>query len=233
MFPINYIEGLNKQVVAVIIDCEPIIAVGLIEGAGHMDFELQGEYLFNGRNIPSGCYRSLFVSGFAVLIDAQGRDLARQRQLCFKPVVLQDNWFTLHNVAIGREFHWERPQSQRFRGEIAFNTFGESGITAVNRIGLESYLESVICSEMSPESDAEFLKAHCVISRSWLLAQLELKRAAGMFPVSADAAWTDAAAHKNFDVCNDDHCQRYHGIEPGKRGRAAGTCRDAGPGSGV
>jgi len=196
----------------VIIDCEPVIAVGLIEGAGHIDFELQGDYLLNGRAVPSGCYRLLFSSGFSVLTDAHDRELARQRQLCFKPAVFQGNWFTLHNVAIGRDFHWERLQSQRFRGELVFDIPGTSSITAVNRIGLESYLESVICSEMSPESDAEFLKAHCVISRSWLLAQLELKRAAGMAAASADAAWTDAAAHKNFDVCNDDHCQRYHGM---------------------
>jgi peptidoglycan hydrolase-like amidase len=147
-----------------------------------------------------------------VLSEGSSGELTRGRQVCFKPVALQETFFTLHNVAIGREFHWERLQSQRFRGEIVFAAFDGAGITAVNRIGLEAYLESVICSEMSPESDAEFLKAHCVISRSWLLAQLELKRAAGMSAPPADAAFTDAASHKNFDVCNDDHCQRYHGI---------------------
>jgi stage II sporulation protein D len=191
---------------------EPNIAVGLIEDAAHIDFELQGDYLLGSSVVRAGCYRAFYSAGAVALSDGSNEDVALQRQLCLKPAAFQENWFTLHNVAIGRDFHWERLQSQRFRGEIVFDPFDGVGITGVNRIGLEPYLESVICSEMSPESDAEFLKAHCVISRSWLLAQLELKRAAGMPATSADAAWTDAAAHKNFDVCNDDHCQRYHGL---------------------
>lgn len=193
-------------------DGEPIIAVGLLEGAGQIDFEIQGDYILGGRVVRAGCYSSFFDLGCIVLSDAQGRELERAARLQYIPAAASEDFFTLHNVAIGRDFHWERLQSQRFRGEIAFDTFAARGITVVNRIGLESYLESVICSEMSPESDAEFLKAHCIISRSWLLAQLELKRAAGISAAPADAAWTDAAAHKNFDVCNDDHCQRYHGI---------------------
>ncbi len=193
-------------------DCEPVIAVGLIEVAGQIDFELQGDYSLGGRVVRAGCYRSFFDRGCIVLSDARGSELERSARLQYVPAAASENFFTLHNVAIGRDFHWERLQSQRFRGEIAFDTFGTSGITVVNRIGLEAYLEAVICSEMSPESDAEFLKAHCVISRSWLLAQLELKRSARMPAAPADEAFTDAAAHKNFDVCNDDHCQRYHGM---------------------
>jgi SpoIID/LytB domain protein len=194
------------------LDCEPVIAVGLIEGAGQIDFELQGDYSLGGRVVRAGGYRSFFDRGCIVLSDARGSELERSARLQYVPAAASENFFTLHNVAIGRDFHWERLQSQRFRGEIAFDTFGTSGITVVNRIGLEAYLEAVICSEMSPESDAEFLKAHCVISRSWLLAQLELKRSARMPASHASEAFTDAAAHKNFDVCNDDHCQRYHGM---------------------
>jgi stage II sporulation protein D len=196
----------------VIFHTEPHISVGLIENAAQIDFELQGDYLLDGRAVPAGCYRAVCAAGVVALSDGSSRELIRGRQVCFKPVALQDNYFTLHNVAIGHEFHWERLQSQRFRGELAFAAFGHEGITAMNRIGLEAYLESVICSEMSPESDSEFLKAHCVISRSWLLAQLELKRAARVSDLLPDRVFTDAAFHKNFDVCNDDHCQRYHGI---------------------
>ena len=191
---------------------EPLIAVGLIENAAQIDCELQGNYMLGGRAVPAGRYRAVYAAGAVVLSEGSSGELTQGRQVCFKPVALQDTYFTLHNVAIGRAFHWERLQSQRFRGELAFETFDGAGITAVNRIGLEAYLESVICSEMSPESDAEFLKAHCVISRSWLLAQLELKRAASGSAAPTDRAFTDAASHKNFDVCNDDHCQRYHGI---------------------
>ena len=191
---------------------EPLIAVGLIENAAQIDCELQGNYMLGGRAVPAGRYRAVYAAGAVVLSEGSSGELTQGRQVCFKPVALQDTYFTLHNVAIGRAFHWERLQSQRFRGELAFETFDGAGITAVNHIGLEAYLESVICSEMSPDCDGQFLKAHCIISRSWLLAQLELKRAASMSAPPADAAWTDAASHKNFDVCNDDHCQRYHGI---------------------
>jgi SpoIID/LytB domain protein len=191
---------------------EPLIAVGLIENAAQIDFELQGDYLLDGRAVPAGRYSAVYAAGAVVLSEGSSGELTRGRQVCFKPVALQETCSTLHNVAIGREFHWERLQNQCFRGELAFEAFDGAGITAVNRIGLEAYLESVICSEMSPDCDGQFLKAHCVISRSWLLAQLELKRAAGMSAPPADAAFTDAASHKNFDVCNDDHCQRYHGI---------------------
>ena len=161
--------------------------------------------------MPAGRYRAVYAAGAVALSNSRSGELTRERQIRFKPVA-PGNFFILHNVAIGREFHWERLQSQRFRGELVLTTFSPEGITAVNRIGLEAYLESVICSEMSPESDSEFLKAHCIISRSWLLAQLELKRAARASASPNDAAFTDAAAHKNFDVCSDDHCQRYHGI---------------------
>jgi len=194
----------------VIPDSEPLIAVGLIEEADTVDFELQGDCLLGGRAVPAGCYRAAHAACAAVLTDGHGAELVRAQQLHLTPAAPPESFFILHNVAIGREFHWQRLQSQRFRGELVLDTFGRAGITAVNRIGLEAYLESVICSEMSPGSDAEFLKTHCVISRSWLLAQLELKHAAR--ESTAPAAWTDAAAHRNFDVCNDDHCQRYHGI---------------------
>jgi SpoIID/LytB domain protein len=191
---------------------EPHITIGLVEGADTIRFELQGDFLLGGRAAPAGKYHAAYSDGAAWIADARGSEIARGRQIEILPATAADNFFVLHNVAIGREFHWERLQSQRFGGGLLIDTCGGKTITAINRIGLESYLESVICSEMSPDSDAEFLKAHCVISRSWLLAQLELKRAAGISASSADTAFTDAAAHNNFDVCNDDHCQRYHGI---------------------
>jgi stage II sporulation protein D len=193
-------------------DSEPSLAVGLIEKAETIDFELHGDYLLEGRAVPAGRYRATHAAGAAVLTKGLGAELAQAQQLHLTPAVSPESFFIMHNVAIGREFHWQRLQSQRFRGELLLDTCGAACITVVNRIGLESYLESVICSEMNPGSDAEFLKAHCVISRSWLLAQLELKNAACEPAAPADAAWTDAAAHRNFDVCNDDHCQRYHGI---------------------
>ena len=193
-------------------DTEPRITIGLIENAERIDFELQGAFLLGDRAVPAGRYHAFYSSGAIALADAQGAELARGPLLALLPAAAEESCFTLHNISIGREFHWERLQNQRFRGELLLDACGGQGLTAINRIDLEAYLESVICSEMSPESDAEFLKAHCVISRSWLLAQLELKRSAHNSAQAEDCAWTDAAAHRYFDVCNDDHCQRYHGI---------------------
>lgn len=126
--------------------------------------------------------------------------------------------FDLRGVTIGLHFHWERHEDQRFRGELHLLA-AEGGILVVNRIDVESYLESVISSEMSATSSPELLRAHAVISRSWLLAQIEKRQA----PIEARTEscsqddeslvrWYDREDHTRFDVCADDHCQRYQGI---------------------
>ena len=132
--------------------------------------------------------------------------------------------FDLRGVTIGVHFHWERREDQRFRGELHLLA-AEDGILVMNRIDVESYLESVISSEMSATSSPELLRAHAVISRSWLLAQIEKRQA----PTDTQAAeptlaengrsddegllrWYDREDHTRFDVCADDHCQRYQGI---------------------
>ncbi len=148
--------------------------------------------------------------------------------------------FILHDVVIGVGFHWERRQSQTFAGTLKFIV--ESGkVTAVNVIGVEDYLLSVISSEMKASASLEFLKAHAVISRSWVMAMAERRRnrrsadkfaGPGVLPdmitwldskkngadaTSQDGAlrivkWFDDCDHKLFDVCADDHCQRYQGL---------------------
>ena len=126
--------------------------------------------------------------------------------------------FDLRGVTIGLHFHWERREDQRFRGELHLLA-AEGGILVVNRIDVESYLESVISSEMSATSSPELLRAHAVISRSWLLAQIEKRQA----PIEARTEscsqddeslvrWYDREDHTRYDVCADDHCQRYQGI---------------------
>ena len=107
--------------------------------------------------------------------------------------------FILYDVVIGIDFHWQQKRTLKFAGGLKFIVEGDS-ITAVNCIGMENYLLSVISSEMKASSSPELLKAHAVISRSWLLARLEERRSGGACP------------HKNFDVCADDHCQRYQGL---------------------
>jgi len=123
-------------------------------------------------------------------------------------------------VVIGINFHWERKEDQQFKGSLEFIVENEK-LTAINILPLEDYLISVISSEMSAASSLELLKAHAIISRSWILAQIkkgkELKEASETYQSSSETAdeyirWYDREDHQNFDVCADDHCQRYQGI---------------------
>ena len=153
--------------------------------------------------------------------------------------------FILYGVTIGKNFHWERKENQKFAGSLKIIV--EKGmLTAINVIGIEDYLLSVISSEMSASASEEFLKAHAVISRSWLMAQMhrpdehKVKAPDGITSVpelvshldtmfnkeqgeeNAELVeyekWYDKEDHSHFDVCADDHCQRYQGLT-----RATGT----------
>lgn len=128
--------------------------------------------------------------------------------------------FELTDVTIGINFHWERKENQRFKGELKIIQ-EDAHLTAINILDIEEYLQSVISSEMSATSSAELLKAHAVISRSWLLAQQEKnqslqqqKQAYQPFIQNQEEyiRWFDREDHLHFDVCADDHCQRYQGI---------------------
>ena len=140
--------------------------------------------------------------------------------LQFNPVNYTESVFELKDVTIGINFHWERKENQRFQGGL--RVIVENGkLTAVNLIGVEDYLISVISSEMSATATKEFLKAHAVISRSWLLAQMDksekLKASDEDYSACIEndemiIKWYDREDHTNFDVCADDHCQRYQGI---------------------
>ena len=127
-----------------------------------------------------------------------------------------DGTFTLHDVVIGRQFHWQQRENQRFSGDLELRRDASGLVTAINRLPVEDYLLSVISSEMSAESSEEFLCAHAVISRSWLLAQIDRtkRRYEGECSETAEETvrWYDHDDHTGFDVCADDHCQRYQGI---------------------
>ena len=143
----------------------------------------------------------------------------------FRPASAEST-FTLHRVKIGINFHWEREEDQMFSGGLTLLPAGE-GIVAINSVPVEDYLLSVISSEMNGDAPEEFLKAHAVISRSWLLARPTLGGGdSGGLPDSvADSSeecsdngperiirWYDREDHILFDVCADDHCQRYQGL---------------------
>lgn len=133
--------------------------------------------------------------------------------------------FTVRDVKIGIGFHWEQLRDQRFGGSLRVIADGEGRIVAINVIDIESYLRSVISSEMNPKAPEEFLKAHAVISRSWALAQItDMPHTRASRPSVTDSEirrWYDREAHTLFNLCADDHCQRYQGIPAEAYGNAA------------
>lgn len=188
---------------------EPSVTVGILSGE-RLAFAFNDTYLWG---------TTPFEGAQEVYLD-EGRiawNGGRYDQLCFTPQH-PDGSFCLKGVTIGVKFHWERHEDQTFRGSLRL-VVDEERITAINELGIEEYLLSVISSEMSATASLELLKSHAVISRSWLLAQIRKDKVqTDSKPVStrhtADELirWYDREEHRLFDVCADDHCQRYQGI---------------------
>ena len=190
---------------------EPIVSVGIVS-ASKLCFSLNAPYTVCG----SQRY------GNQVVELSEGRILwenALYDELLFEPTDAQSS-FTLEDVTIGVNFHWERKEAQTFLGKLRF-IVEDNNICAINELPVETYLTSVISSEMRATSSLELLKAHAVISRSWLLAQMEQRKAENnnvekqpsFFKTNEEIVrWYDREDHKRFDVCADDHCQRYQGI---------------------
>ena len=193
---------------------EPIISVGLMENIDKACFEIVGTFRANNKELPSGKHNILCNENIITLVDQNGNETAVSKELVIKPDSLKESSFIINDIKIGIDFHWERLLNQEFRGSLKIKTINSNSFTLINIIPLETYLEAVICSEMSSESPIEFLKAHCTISRSWLLTQLNKKKLqTKQDPSEKSSNWTDAQKHRDFDVCADDHCQRYHGIK--------------------
>ena len=190
---------------------EPEVAVGILSER-EIKFSLNGKYISPKGEI-SGKQTATLQAG---KIAWEG-DL--YNELHFIPTQ-PDGVFELEEVTIGIHFHWERKENQRFQGALKL-IVEEEKLTAVNIVGVEDYLTSVISSEMSATALAELLKAHAVISRSWLLAQIKknkaLKEEAAEYTTCHQTEeelirWYDREDHTLYDVCADDHCQRYQGI---------------------
>lgn len=190
---------------------QPDVTVGIVS-AQKIHFSLNKPYLAKGEK----------VLGEQVVEFSEGGVLwngNQYSQLTFHPQSA-DASFSLSNVTIGVNFHWERKETQTFLGTLRFVVESDK-IVAINELPVEKYLESVISSEMSATSSLELLKAHAVISRSWLLAQMKKRREVAesgnnffSFTKKEDTLirWYDREDHTLFDVCADDHCQRYQGI---------------------
>lgn len=190
---------------------EPVIQVGVLLNQPKIDFSLLNTYTFADKEFVAGDY-SVQISGDKILFNGDKYD-----EIVFKSDNIHTDSFELKDVIIGVGFHWERKENQRFLGDLKF-VIENSNISAINIVSLEDYLVSVISSEMSATSSEELLKAHAVISRSWLLAQIQKNKSIKSnyqtsFKTSTEITkWYDREDHELFDVCADDHCQRYQGI---------------------
>jgi SpoIID/LytB domain protein len=188
---------------------EPIINVGIITES-KIDFILLSTYKFGNEEV-SGPQSVEFKDNRIVW---NGKYYT---ELLFTPRFAATDSFELSNVTIGIKFHWERKENQRFLGSLKIIMDDDNKLTAINQISIEEYLTSVISSEMSANASLELLKAHAVISRSWVLSNIDkqkVTKTAETYIKTEDGylKWYDRQAHTRFDVCADDHCQRYEGI---------------------
>lgn len=230
---------------------EPVVSVGLTSGTKALHFVLYDRFVASEQgSLLTGKCRALLARDAHdrqfVIVQGHGDTVVASNEVVLVPTDFQRCLFTFFGITIGKDFHWQREEKQSFRGVLRIRVEEAqptSRLLAINEIPLESYLTSVISSEMSASSPMEFLKAHAVISRSWLLAQVLRDRDAGcgmrdtgLTPASRIShlasgnnalsgetehldgivlriiRWTDRESHSNFDVCADDHCQRYQGI---------------------
>jgi SpoIID/LytB domain protein len=203
---------------------EPKIRVGICDGYPEIRGRLNGVYRTNG-SLLTGEFTVRPREGSVGLYDAFGREILRSPAI--RLVAGGRETFTLREVTIGVRFHWERREEQTFSGDLVFMLSGQGALVAVNEVSVEEYLMSVVASEMSDEAPFAFLKAHAIASRSWLVAMLRRgrDRAGGGQETEIRREgeiirWYGREDHALFDVCADDHCQRYQGITRRVSGRA-------------
>lgn len=195
---------------------EPQLSIGIMYQP-EIIFRLNERYLLAPNGVPFDKLHKVNYRDGKIWLDDEMTD---EEFLLFEPVRYHEASFELNDVTIGIKFHWERKEDQIFKGSLKIIIENEK-LTAINILPLEDYLVSVISSEMSATSSPELLKAHAITSRSWLLAQTikskELQHSGKSYqPISETPEeyirWYDREDHLNFDVCGDDHCQRYQGI---------------------
>ena len=198
---------------------EPKISVGILTER-KISFDLYGDFRIESINqVLSGRFTAEIIND--KIICTRGNETFEfPNDVVFEPVDPGIESFLIKDVVIGVKFHWERKERLRFAGSLHIIK-DKGNLTAINLINIEQYLASVISSEMNAKSSLQLLKAHAIVSRSWLLAQLEKskfmkkekeKKRGEFHSENESIKWYDREDHKKFDVCADDHCQRYQGI---------------------
>jgi stage II sporulation protein D len=207
---------------------QPKITVGILDGQAEVSGRLNGNFFGDGFGPLSGRFSAIAEAGMIVLFDHGHHEIIRSsaiRLVAREGSILQlqqarsGETFTLFNITIGGQYHWERTEDQTFQGDLILRLREDGTIAAINEIRLDDYLESVISSEMSAEAPIEFLKAHVILSRSWVLFGLGRRKMTEETSIRSEKInqgevirWYDREDHDVFDVCSDDHCQRYQGI---------------------
>lgn len=195
---------------------EPLISVGILT-ASKIKFELYGEYNAYGfKHLFSGRYEAEIVNN-KIICKGDKDKFEISDEIIFEPQEPDSETFLIKDVIIGVKFHWERKEKQRFTYSLKLIK-DNNRITAINIIPLEKYLVSVISSEMSARCSIEMLKATAIVSRSWILSQVTKSKSNSELNTALVETedeiikWYDREDHKLFDVCADDHCQRYQGV---------------------
>jgi len=200
-------------------DSEPLITIGILTDT-KIKFELYGDFSsFGFKNSFSGRYEAEIVDD-RIVCKSEKDKIEITDEIIFEPQDPESESFLIRDVIIGVKFHWERKEKQRFTHSLKL--IKDNGkISAINIVPIEQYLMSVISSEMSARCSFPMLKATAVVSRSWLLAQIEKSKSiksertnykSGYKSDDEIIKWYDREDHKLFDVCADDHCQRYQGV---------------------
>ena len=209
---------------------EPSLKVGILDFCREVNGSFNDNFSIEGSRQIQGAFRAHCENGRIVLTSGDGDIITSEEIQCIN---VSAGTFTLRDVSIGLQFHWERKEEQSFKGNVIFKSRENGTLTVINEITLEEYLASVISSEMSGEAPIEFLKAHAITSRSWLAAMLgREERNVDIDPersIRGDdelIRWYDREDHDIFDVCADDHCQRYQGISKTASGRASKAVED-------
>ncbi len=196
---------------------EPLVNVGILSEK-KISFELHGDFKVYGfKQTFSGSFSAESIDN-KILCRKGSEKIETSGEIIFEPGNPLQESFLIKDVTIGVKFHWERKEKERFSG--ALKLILENGkVTAINILPIENYLVSVISSEMSEKCSMQLLKAHAIISRSWLLAQIEKSKEEKKSDFQIEfkseeelIRWYDREDHRLFDVCADDHCQRYQGI---------------------
>jgi len=210
---------------------EPNITVGIMDHQAEVAGFFEGPYDVEGVGSLSGRFTAKVKAGIIVFSDAHNIEITRSSMIRCR--ARPGSVFHMANVTIGIDFHWERREEQVFQGNLILRHRKDGTIAVINEINLEDYLKSVISSEMNSNAPKELLKAHAILSRSWLMAALHRKKTSnlkqeklGKITEDEVIRWYDREDHDLYDVCADDHCQRYQGITRIVSGQADEAVRE-------